>query len=206
MPGPSSWIFTQCEIFVVSATVDTNAGKAGIKNFIVEKDRSKVTVTKLEHKLGIRASDTAAVVFENVRVPSEKVIGSRDTKVKPEAFKGVMKAFDSTRPKVGSLSVGIAKAALEFTKEKLESEGFQFRYGLGAHKLGAVEREVLTMEAELEAMRLLVWRAAWMSDNGRPNAMQASMCKAKCGRMGLRDYPPMRCTSGTTRLFARVAR
>jgi acyl-CoA dehydrogenase len=174
----------QCEILVVSATVDRKAGKAGIKNFIVEKDRSGVTVTKLEHKLGIRASDTAAIVFENVRVPDENMLGSARSEIKTEAFKGVMKAFDNTRPMVGSMAVGIAKAALEFTKEKLEAEGFEFRYGLGAHRLGAVEREILTIEAELEAMRLLAWRAAWMGDNNRPNAMEASMCKAKCGRMG----------------------
>ncbi len=174
----------QCDIVVVWATVDKSAGKAGIKSFVVEKDRPGVTVTKLEHKMGIRASDTASIVFEDVRIPKDNILGSPEVKTKTEGFKGVMKTFDNTRPIVGSMALGIARAALEFTKEKLEEEGFQFRYGLNKCRLGAIEREVLVMESELEAMRLLIWRAAWMGDNGRANAMEASMSKAKAGRMG----------------------
>jgi len=174
----------QCEAVVVWATVDKSAGKAGIKSFVVEKERPGVTVTKLEHKLGIRASDTASIMFDNVRIPRDNILGSAEVKTKSEGFKGVMKTFDNTRPMVGSMAVGIARAALEFTKGKLEEEGFRFRYGLNKHQQGAVEREILMMEAELEAMRLLVYRAAWMGDNNRANAMEASMAKAKAGRMG----------------------
>ncbi len=174
----------QCDIVVVWATIDKSAGKAGIKSFVVEKDRLGVTVTKLEHKLGIRASDTASIVFEDVRIPKDHLLGSAEIKTKTEGFKGVMKTFDNTRPIVGSMAIGIARAALEFTKGKLEDEGFQFRYGLNKHQQGAIEREVLFMEAEMEAARLLIWRAAWMGDNSRANAMEASMAKAKAGRIG----------------------
>ncbi len=174
----------QCDIVVVWATIDKSAGKAGIKSFVVEKDRPGVTVTKLEHKLGIRASDTASIVFEDVRIPKDNLLGSAEIKTKTEGFKGVMKTFDNTRPIVGSMAIGIARAALEFTKGKLEDEGFQFRYGLNKHQQGAIEREVLFMEAEMEAARLLIWRAAWMGDNSRANAMEASMAKAKAGRIG----------------------
>ena len=174
----------QSDAVVVWATVDKSAGKAGIKSFVVEKDRPGVTVTKLEHKLGIRASDTAAIVFEDVRIPKDNILGSPEVKTKTEGFKGVMKTFDNTRPMVASMALGCARAALEFTKEKLEEEGFQFRYGLSKHSLSAIEKEVLSMEAEVEAMRLMVYRAGWMGDNNRPNAMEASMAKAKCGRMG----------------------
>jgi len=174
----------QCDIVVVWATIDKSAGKAGIKSFVVEKDRPGVTVTKLEHKLGIRASDTASIVFEDVRIPKDNLLGSAEIKTKTEGFKGVMKTFDNTRPIVGSMAIGIARAALEFTKGKLEEEGLQFRYGLNKHHLGAIEREVLFMEAEMEASRLLIWRAAWMGDNSRANAMEASMAKAKAGRIG----------------------
>jgi acyl-CoA dehydrogenase len=174
----------QCEAVVVWATVDRSAGKAGIKSFVVEKDRPGVSVTKLEHKLGIRASDTASIVFEDVRIPKDNILGSPEVKTKTQGFKGVMKTFDNTRPIVAAMALGVARAALEFTKEKLEAEGFQFRYGLGKHRLGAVEKEVLKMEAELEAMRLLIYRAAWMGDNNRSNAREASTSKAKAGRMG----------------------
>jgi acyl-CoA dehydrogenase len=174
----------QCDVVVVWATVDKSAGKAGIKSFVIEKDRPGVTVTKLEHKLGIRASDTASIVFEDVRIPKDNILGSPEVKTKTEGFKGVMKTFDNTRPIVGSVALGVARAAFEFTKEKLEEEGFPFRYGLNKHQLGAVEREVLFMEAEMEAARLLLWRAAWMGDNSRANALEASMSKAKAGRIG----------------------
>ena len=174
----------QCDIVVVWATADRSTGKAGIRSFVVEKERPGVTVTKLEHKLGIRASDTASILFDNVRIPRENLLGSSETKTKTQGFKGVMKTFDNTRPMVAAMALGCARAALEFTKSKLEEEGFQFRYGLSKHKLGAIEREILLMEAETEAMRLLIWRAAWMGDNNRPNAMEASMSKAKAGRMG----------------------
>ena len=173
----------RCEVIVVWATVDRSAGKAGIKSFVVEKDRQGVTVTKLEHKLGIRASDTASVVFEDCRIPKDNILGSPEVKTKTEGFKGVMKTFDNTRPMVAAIATGCARAALEFTKDTLEKEGFVFRYGLSKHNLNAVEKELLTMEAELEAMRLLTYRAAWMGDNSRPNALEASMSKAKCGRM-----------------------
>ncbi len=174
----------QCDAVVVWATIDKSAGKAGIKSFVVEKERPGVTVTKLEHKLGIRASDTASIVFEDVRIPKDNILGSSEIKTKTEGFKGVMKTFDNTRPIVASMALGVARASLEFTKNKLEEEGFQFRYGLNKHQLGAVEQEVLLMEAELEAMRLLIWRAAWMGDNNRANARESSMGKAKAGRMG----------------------
>ena len=174
----------QCDVIVVWATIDKAAGKAGIKSFIVEKDRAGCTVTKLEHKLGIRASDTASVVFEDCRIPKNNILGSSEIKTKTEGFKGVMKTFDSTRPMVGAIALGVARAAFEFTKKILEDEGYQFRYGLSKHKLVAVEKEILTMEAELEAIRLLIQRAAWMSDNGMHNAVEASMSKAKGGRMG----------------------
>jgi len=174
----------QCDVVVVWATVDKSAGKAAIKSFLVEKERPGVSVTKLEHKLGIRASDTASIVFEDVRIPKDNILGSAEVKTQTQGFKGVMKTFDNTRPLVAAMALGVARAALEFTKDKLEEEGFRFRYGLGKHQLGAVEKEVLFMEAELEAMRLLIYRAAWMGDNNRSNALEASMSKAKAGRMG----------------------
>ncbi len=174
----------RCEVVVVWATVDKSAGKAGIKSFVVEKDRPGITVTKLEHKLGIRASDTASIVFEDCRIPKDNILGSPEIKTKTEGFKGVMKTFDNTRPMVAAIATGCARAALEFTKETLEKEGYVFRYGLSKHNLNAVEKELLMMEAELEAMRLLTYRAAWMGDNARPNSLEASISKAKCGRMG----------------------
>lgn len=171
----------QCDAVVVWATLDKEMGRAAIKSFVVEKTRPGCEVIKLEHKLGIRASDTAAIKFEDCRVPYDNLLGSPE--IVPKAgFTGVMQTFDNTRPTVAAQAIGVARAALEFTKEKLEEEGYDFSYTDSLHTMGAVERDVLDMEAHLDAARLLNYRAASMSDEGVRNSLQASMAKAKAGR------------------------
>jgi len=170
-----------CEAVVVWASLDRSKGRAAIKSFVVEKDRPGIKVSKLEDKLGIRASDTASIVLEDCRIPYDNILGSPEIKQKG-GFKGVMKTFDATRPSVSAMAIGVARAALEFTKETLESEGYTFPYDRGRHRLGAVQRDVLDMEANLEAARLLTWRAACMLDTGERNSLEASMAKAKAGR------------------------
>lgn len=168
---------------VVWATLDKFAGRAGIKPFVVESGAPGMKVTKLEHKLGIRASETAAVTFENCRIPITNILGSAEVldAKKTEGFKGVMATFDSTRPFVAALALGVARAALDFTKESFEEAGLEIRYGAAAHKLNAVERDIMDMEANINAARLLMWRACWQIDMKRPNNLEAAMCKAKAG-------------------------
>ena len=166
---------------VVWATVDKSAGRAGIKAFIVEHGTPGMTVTHVEKKHGIRASDTATLVFEDCRIPLDNLLGTPEVKKTTEGFKGVMATFDSTRPIVAASAIGIGRAALDYTREALEKEGVAIRYGLPAHKLTAVERDFMDMEANLQAARLLTWRAAWMMDQGMHNNLEASMCKAKAG-------------------------
>ena len=170
-----------CDAVVVWATLDRTLGKPAIKSFVVEKDRPGCTVTKLEHKLGIRASDTAAIHFDNCRVPYDNILGSPE--IQPEeGFAGVMQTFDNTRPIVAAQAIGVARAALEYTKQRLEDEGHTFPYDKPKHELTTVQQAVLDMEANLEAARLLTWRAANLGDLGIRNSLQASMCKAKAGR------------------------
>ncbi len=166
---------------VVWATVDKSAGRAGIKAFIVEHGTPGMTVTHVEKKHGIRASDTATLVFEDCRIPLDNLLGTPEVKKSTEGFKGVMATFDSTRPIVAASAIGIGRAALDYTREALEKEGVAIRYGLPARKLTAVERDFMDMEANLQAARLLTWRAAWMMDQGMHNNLEASMCKAKAG-------------------------
>jgi acyl-CoA dehydrogenase len=174
----------RCNHVVVWATVDKSARRAGIKSFVVPKDTPGMKVTKLEHKLGIRASDTAAIVFEDCRIPYDNILGSAEViKSKGSAgFKGVMATFDSTRPAVAAMALGVARAALEFTKQKLEEQGIEFRYGISRHKMTAVEKDMFEMESNLEAARLLNWRAASLMDFGVRNSLEASMAKAKAGK------------------------
>src|SRR6266571_6201676 len=166
---------------VVWATLDRSAGRAGIKAFVVEAGTPGMYVTKVENKLGIRASDTATLVFEDCRVPLDNILGSPEVPKTSEGFKGVMATFDATRPIVAASAIGVGRAALDLVKDTLKEHGIEIRYGLSPHKLTVLERDVMEMEAQLEAARLLTWRAAWMMDNGLRNNLEASMAKAKAG-------------------------
>jgi len=166
---------------VVWATVDKAAGRAGFKAFIVEHGTPGIMVAKLEHKLGIRASDTAMLVLEDCRVPLDNILGSPEVPKTSEGFKGVMATFDATRPAVAASAIGIGRAALDFVRKALENGGTTIRYGVSAARLTAVERDFMEMESLLQAARLLTWRAAWMMDRGMHNNLEASMAKAKAG-------------------------
>jgi acyl-CoA dehydrogenase len=176
----------RCDTVVMWATVDKSKGKAAIKSFVVPKGTPGMEVVKLEHKLGIRASDTATILFTNCRIPKDNILGSAEVREggKREGFGKVMQTFDNTRPGVAAMSIGCARAALDLTEELLKKEGFELSYQKSLWDSSAIEAELYRMEADWEAARLLVLRAAWMADNGHPNSMEASMAKAKAGRVG----------------------
>jgi acyl-CoA dehydrogenase len=169
---------------VVWATLDRSAGRAGIKSFIVDAGTPGMTVTKIEDKMGIRASDTAAIVFEDCRIPYDNILGDPEVKQRDtsKGFKGVMKTFDASRPLVAASAMGIARATIEFVKEALAKEGIEIRYGLPPHRLTALERDVMEMEAQYKAAWLLTLRAVAMLDRRQPNALESSMCKVKAGK------------------------
>jgi acyl-CoA dehydrogenase len=170
---------------IVWATVDTKAGRAGMKPFVVEAKTPGVSIAKKEEKLGIRASDTAAIVFNNARIPYDHILGSIEVQQRDDegakGFKGAMRTFDASRPVVAASAVGIARAALEFTREKLAEEGIVVDYSKPRHQLTAVERDLLEMETRHKAAWLLTLRAAALMGYGRPNRLEASMCKARAG-------------------------
>ncbi|HQF71817.1 MAG TPA: acyl-CoA dehydrogenase family protein, partial [Promineifilum sp.] len=168
---------------VVWATVDTKAGRAGIKSFVVEANTPGVTIAKQEHKLGIRASDTVALHFDNVRIPFDNVLGDPEVQQveSRKGFLGAMKTFDASRPAVAASAIGIARAALEFTKEKLAEEGIVLDYTKSLHELTAVERDVIEMEARYKGAWLLTLRATAQMAHGESNRLEASMCKYRAG-------------------------
>ena len=168
---------------VVWATLDRDLGRAAIKSFVVAKGTPGMRVERLEHKLGIRASDTAAIIFENCRVPKENLLGSPEIDTK-QGFAGAMATFDNTRPLVASMAVGCAKAALDLTRDLLTQAGVEIDYDRPAHVQSAAAAKFLQMEADWEGARLLMMQAAWMADNREPNSLEASMAKAKAGRVG----------------------
>ena len=167
---------------VVWASIDTSAGRAGMRGFVIEAGTPGVSVTKLEDKMGIRASDTAAISLVDVRVPFDHVLGSPTVEKQTEkGFKKAMATFDATRPLVAATGIGVARAALEFTKEKLAENGVEIRYGLPRNKLTAIERDVIDMDIMLRSAWLMVIKAVWMADNKKPNALESSMSKVKAG-------------------------
>jgi acyl-CoA dehydrogenase len=168
---------------VVWATLDKSLGRAAIKSFVVPKGMPGMTVERLDHKLGIRASDTATIRFEDCRVPKENLLGSPEVDVK-QGFAGAMATFDNTRPLVAAMAVGCARASLELTRELLEKAGVEIDYDRPAHTQSAAAATFLQMEADWEAAYLLTLQAAWMADNRKPNSLEASMAKAKAGRVG----------------------
>ena len=173
----------RCDAVVVWATLDKSLGRAAIKSFVVPKGTPGMTVERLEHKLGIKSSDTAAIRFEDCRVPKENLLGNPDVDPK-QGFAGAMATFDNTRPLVASMAVGCARASLELTKELLEEAGVVVDYDRPAQTQSAAAATFLQLESDWEAAYLLTLQAAWMADNGKPNSLQASMAKAKAGRVG----------------------
>jgi acyl-CoA dehydrogenase len=176
----------RCDAVVVWATLDKTLGRAAIKSFVVPKGTPGMTVERLDHKLGIRASDTATIRFDDCRVPAENLLGSPDVEAGNGGggFVGAMATFDNTRPLVAAMAVGCARASLDLTRDLLEGAGITVDYDRPPHVQPAAAAKYLQMEADWEGARLLMMQAAWMADNGKPNSLEASMAKAKAGRVG----------------------
>lgn len=166
---------------VVWASIDPSAGRAGMRAFVVESGTPGVRIVKLEHKMGIRVSDTASISLVDVRVPYDHILGSPMVEKSTTGFKGAMATFDATRPLVAASGLGVARAALEFLKEKLTGNGVVIRYGLPRQKLTSIERDVIDMDIMLKSAWLMVIKAVWLADNKKPNALESSMSKVKAG-------------------------
>jgi acyl-CoA dehydrogenase len=172
---------------VVWATIDPSAGRAGVRPFVIEAGTPGCQVTKLEHKLGIRASDTASVVLQDCRIPFGNILGSPEVEKKTtEGFKGAMATFDASRPLVAASALGVARATVERLKEVLEARGVVIRYGLPRSRLTNLERELIDMEVLLRSSWLLVLKAVWMMDERKPNNLEASMSKVRAGDIVVR--------------------
>jgi acyl-CoA dehydrogenase len=171
-------------LVVVWASIDRTAGRAGMRPFVVEAGTPGVRVTKTEIKHGIRASDTASIVLDHARIPADNILGSPEVQRDGGGgFKGAMATFDATRPLVAASALGIGRAALELLKEKLAEHGVEIPYGLPYHRLTAIQRDVLEMEAQLRAAYLLTLRAVTLLDQRQPNNLESAMCKQKAGKV-----------------------
>jgi acyl-CoA dehydrogenase len=176
------------DVTVVVATVDPELGHRGQASFIVTKDNPGLRLGQKESKLGIRASQTAEIVLEDCRVPGDALLGGEEKLQKKlerarsgqrSQSSGALATFEITRPTVGASALGIAQAAYEWTLEYLSDRYDNGRPLLEEQRIQQVIADVAT---EIEAARLLVWRAAWMGRNGVPmTSGQGSMSKLKGG-------------------------
>jgi acyl-CoA dehydrogenase len=177
--GSKQWITNgqSAAVYVVWAQTDERAGRAGVRGFIVARGTPGLVPGKKETKLGIRASETAQVHFEDVRVHKDMMLGSAQ-----EASAGLAdtkKMLDSTRPVVGSQAVGIARAAYEFLLERVKG-GSLHGTPMASHQ--HIMFELAEMQMEITASRLLAHRAAWLADHHMDNVAEASMAKAHGAR------------------------
>ncbi len=169
----------RADLTIVFATVDKNLGREGIRPFVVPKGTPGFIVGRIEEKMGLRASQTAELIFENCRIPKENLLPGREQS-KKAGFKAAMGTLDATRPMVGSLAVGIARAAYEMTSQWVQEE---LPKGYPAQKRREIEEELDEIGQELQMARFLVWRASWMADQRIPNSKEASMSKAYAGAL-----------------------
>lgn len=168
---------------VVFATVDPAQGRAGHRAFVVERGTPGFTVGKIEKKMGLRASETAELLLEDVRVPEDNLLGGEAYYQGNEGFVGAMATFDSTRPVVAALGLGVARAAYEYARDFVR-DNYQLGRPLPRY---AQIAQVLADDARLlSAARLLIYRAAWMADEGVPNTREASMAKAYGAQVAMR--------------------
>jgi len=175
--GRASWV-------VVFATVDRSLGRAGHRAFVVEKGTPGFRCTHLAHKMGLRANETAELLFEDCFVPNENLLGGEElynsSGNRPSGFQVAMKTFDSTRPIVAAMAIGIARAAYEYTVDLVQKE-----YPKQGRYFHLASETLAEAEQDIEAARLLTWEAAWLADVGKANAKEAAMCKAVSGKMAL---------------------
>src|SRR6266699_64647 len=169
----------RADLVVTFATIDTSSGREGIRPFVVPKGTPGLIVGRIEEKMGLRASQTAELIFENCRIPEENLLSGRESS-KKAGFKAAMGTLDATRPMVGALAVGIARAAYETTREWVCEE---LPKGYTPHKQRQIEDELDEFGQRIEMARFMVWRAVWLSDRRIPNSKEASMSKAYAGEL-----------------------
>jgi len=181
------------DVHVVVASVDPALGSRGQASFIVPPGTKGLSQGQKFRKHGIRASHTAEVVLDDVRVPGRCLLGGKDrlderlARVRGGGSSGeqaAMKTFERSRPSVAAMAVGIARAAVEYATEYARNR-VQFGRPIGQNQ--AVAFMLADMQAAVDAARLLTWRAAWMARHGLPfDHAEGSMCKLVAGETAVR--------------------
>lgn len=167
----------EAEIYIVFAMTDKSKGVKGITAFIMEKDTPGFTFGKKENKMGIHSSQTMELVFQDVKLPVENRLGKEG-----EGFKIAMMTLDGGRIGVAAQAIGIAQAALEdaikYSKERVQ-------FGKPISRNQGISFKLADMATQIDAARLLTYRAAWNKDNGKPYSKEAAMAKMLAGDVAM---------------------
>ncbi len=169
--GSKAWITNAslAEVIITLVRTEPQAGHRGLSMLLVETDRVGLTVHSKEKKLGVRGSPTHALTYEDVHVPLENLLGEEG-----RGFQQAMMTLDGGRIGIGALSVGLAQAALD-EAVRYAKERATFGKLIAEHQ--AIQWMIADMATEIEAARILVYRAAWLKDQGRPFTKEAAMAK-----------------------------
>lgn len=170
--GQKMWITNAgvADWYYVLAATDPAQGSKGMSAFIVRRDTDGIAVGKKENNMGQRASDTRAVTFTDVKVSAKNRLGNEG-----DGFKISMAAFDHTRPLVAAAAVGLARSAMKYAVAyACEREAF----GQQIANYQAIGFMLADMDKNVEAARLLAWKAAWLIDAGKRNTREAAIAKA----------------------------
>lgn len=168
----------EADVAIIFAMSDPDKGHRGMSAFIVEKGTPGFSVPRVEKKLGISASSTAELLFEDCRVPAENLLGEQG-----KGFKIALEALDGGRIGIAAQALGIARAALE-ASIRYAQERVQF--GQPIARFQAIQFMISDMATEIDAARLLIYRAAWLKDRGMRYSMESSMAKLFASEMAMR--------------------
>jgi alkylation response protein AidB-like acyl-CoA dehydrogenase len=165
-------------VYVIMASTDPSQGKRGISAFIVERDTPGLSVSRVENKLGVRASDTAGLRMEAVRIPRDNLLGDLNG-----AFDNLARILQGGRIGIGAMAVGLARGAFE---EALKYASQRQQFGKFIAEFEAIQWMLADMATEIEAARLLVQRAARLKDAGQPFSQAASEAKLYAAEAAMR--------------------
>ena len=191
--GTKAWITNGgiADVHVVVAVVDPELGSKGHASFIVPPETPGLSMGQKYKKHGIKASHTAEVVLEDVRVPGRCLLGGKDKlderlarvrEGKSGNAQAAMQTFEATRPAVAAQAIGVARAAYEYSVEYAKE---RHAFGRPIIKNQSIAFTLADMATEIDAARLLTWRAAWLAKHGEFKNAEGSMAKLKAGRVAV---------------------
>ena len=169
----------KAKVIITSARSDLSATKhRGISTFLVENNYPGFKLGKLERKLGLHASNTQELIYDNCEVPEENLMGNEG-----DGFKQAVMTLDEGRIGIGALALGIAQGALDRAKEYAKQ---RIQFGKPICEQQAIQFKLANMATEIEAARLLIYRAAWLKDQNKPFSKESAMCKLFASEMAMR--------------------